>query len=103
MWSRTVPSSRGDLVGLSSPNKAPTPQIETLLISGVLVNFVMSSPLIENFLATVLVPHENADIYPKNKPTKNARNQGNVMKRLSELHKRAINCKKRSHCHLFLR
>jgi len=42
-------------------------------------------------------------IYPKNKPTKNARNRGNVTKRTSELHERAINSKKRSQCNLFFR
>ena len=39
--------------------------------------------------------------YPKNKPTKNARKNGNLRKRTSELRERAINSKKRSHCHLF--
>jgi len=42
-------------------------------------------------------------IYPKNKPAKNARNNGNLTRRTSELHERAINSKKRPHCHLFLR
>ena len=41
-------------------------------------------------------------IYPKNKPTKNARNHGNLTKRTSELHGKAINSKKKSHCHLLL-
>ena len=39
-------------------------------------------------------------IYQKNKPTKNAWNLGNLTKRTSELHERAVNSKKRSHCHL---
>jgi len=68
----SVPSPRGALVGLAPPNKAPSPRKlkrETLYISGVLVNFIMSSPPAqtqsspaqlqnpptENFLATVLV------------------------------------------------
>ena len=68
----SAPSPRGCFGGLSPPNKAPSPlklERETLLISGVLVNFIMSSPPphkrkaprrtaeppIENFLATVLV------------------------------------------------
>jgi len=34
-------------------------------------------------------------IYPKNKPTKNARNNGNLTKRTSELHETAINSKKK--------
>jgi len=42
-------------------------------------------------------------MHPKNKPTKHARNHGNLMKRISKLHERAINSKKRSHCYLFLR
>jgi len=42
-------------------------------------------------------------IYPKNKPTKKARTHGNLTKKTSELHERAINSKKRSHCNLFLR
>jgi len=39
----------------------------------------------------------------ENKPTKNARNLGNLTERTSELHDRAINSKKRLHCHLFQR
>ena len=35
--------------------------------------------------------------HPKNKPRKNARNHGNVTKRISKLHQRAINSKKKSH------
>jgi len=43
-------------------------------------------------------------IYPKRKPIKkNSRNHGNLTKRTSELHERAINCKKRSHWLWFLR
>ena len=42
-------------------------------------------------------------IYPKNKPTENARTHGYLPKRASELHERAINSKKRSQCHLFFR
>jgi len=42
-------------------------------------------------------------MYLENKPTKNARNLGNLTKRTSELHERAINSRKRSHCHLFQR
>jgi len=36
-------------------------------------------------------------------PAKIARNDRNLTKRTSELHERAVNSKKRSHCHLFLR
>jgi len=39
-------------------------------------------------------------IYPKKKPTENARNYGNVTKRTSELRESAITSKERSHCHL---
>jgi len=42
-------------------------------------------------------------IYPKNKPTINARNHGNLTKRTSELHEIAINSKKRLQCYLFFR
>ena len=73
LHSSAQPRRHGDCFGgLSPPNKAPSPlksERETLLISGVLVNFIMSSPPphkrkaprrtaeppIENFLATVLV------------------------------------------------
>ena len=40
---------------------------------------------------------------PKNKPPKNARNHGNLTKRTSQLHERAINSKKTSLCHLLFR
>jgi len=39
----------------------------------------------------------------KTKTTKDARNHGNLTKRTSELHKRAINPKKISQCYLFFR
>ena len=42
-------------------------------------------------------------IYPKKKPTENARNHGNITKRTSELRESAINSKKRSQCHLIFR
>jgi len=42
-------------------------------------------------------------IHPKIKPTKNARNHGNLTKRTSELRERTINSKKRSQCHLSFR
>jgi len=45
------------------------------------------------------VLHGNVYI-PKNRLTKNARYLGNLTKRTSELHERAIHSKKRSHCHL---
>jgi len=65
--SEPVPSPQGGFGGLSPPNKAPSPQIETWnTVSGVLVNFKMSSspkqtqsPPIENFLATVLLRTQN--------------------------------------------
>jgi len=48
------------------------------------------------------VPHENVYIR-KNKPTKNVRNHGNLKKIISEIHERAMNSKKKSHCNLVLR
>jgi len=42
-------------------------------------------------------------IYPKNKPTTNGSNHGNLTKRTSKLRERAINSKKRLQCHLFFR
>jgi len=45
------------------------------------------------------------EMYTSEKQTdkKNVRNHNNLTKRTSELHERAINSKKRSQCHLFLR
>jgi len=48
------------------------------------------------------VPHENVYIR-KNKPAKNFRNHGSLTGRISEVHERAINSKKKSHCHLVLK
>jgi len=54
-------------------------------------------------LPTLAATRSRMKMYISEQPNKNARHQGKLTKRTSELHEKAINSKKRLECHLFFR